>query len=120
MNRCNIIFAFLASLLMQSASAQSKVVDFQLDSLFKPAWKPAGFFNVRDRKITGSHFFLAPAATKPSFVLSPSYYLHTIGWSCRQEIKWEKATALPLRIRLGSQDQADWLDGKRRFVVQHP
>ena len=120
MSRSKIIFVFLASLLIQWATAESKDIDYQLDSLFMPTCKPNGYFNVRDRKIPTSQFFLAQKTISPSFYLSPSHYLNTIGWSCKQELKWEKATSLPLRIRLGSQDQADWLDGKRKFAPQVP
>ncbi len=31
---------------------------------------------------------------------------------CRQEIKWEQALKFPLRFRLGSVDQANWLEQK--------
>lgn len=31
---------------------------------------------------------------------------------CRQERKWELATGLPMKFRLGSWEQAQWLEGK--------
>ncbi len=31
---------------------------------------------------------------------------------CRQEVKWEQTLKFPLRIRLGSVDQANWLEQK--------
>lgn len=51
-------------------------------------------------------------ALKPQF--PSNYYLHNLGWVCVREWEFEKRTAIPLRIRLGSKEQVDWLEGKRR------
>jgi hypothetical protein len=42
-----------------------------------------------------------------------NYYLQNIGLFCKQEWKFEKATKIPLRIRLGSLQQCNWLEGKK-------
>jgi len=44
--------------------------------------------------------------------LSPSYYTQNLGFFCREEWKLEKATKVPLRLRLGSTDYVNWLEKK--------
>jgi hypothetical protein len=56
--------------------------------------------------LMGSGFGVVPA------VLRPDYYNLTIGWVCKQEWKLEKVASLPIRLRLGSVDQTDFLEGK--------
>ncbi|OJW77328.1 MAG: hypothetical protein BGO69_18265 [Bacteroidetes bacterium 46-16] len=45
-------------------------------------------------------------------ILRPDLYTRHLGFFCRQELKMEKQTKLPLRIRLGSMEYCDWLEGK--------
>lgn len=42
----------------------------------------------------------------------PDLATRHLGFFCRQEIKMDKQTAVPLRMRLGSMQQTDWLEGK--------
>jgi len=57
------------------------------------------------------------ASTFPSNPLLKSipenFYLQNIGIICKQEWKFEKTTKIPLRIRVGSLQQCDWLEGKK-------
>ncbi len=46
--------------------------------------------------------------------IRPSFYTEKLAWSCRQEWRLEKATRIPIRLRLGSKEQVDWLEGKGR------
>ena len=39
-----------------------------------------------------------------------------LGFFCRQEIKMDKQTAMPVRFRLGSMQQTDWLEQKPNTV----
>lgn len=48
----------------------------------------------------------------PSMLISPTFYLGNLAFFCRQEIKFEKATKIPLKFRLGSVQQVDYLEGK--------
>ena len=52
---------------------------------------------------------------KPPFPFSfipTGYYLTQLGFFCKQEIKFEKATRIPLKFRLGSVPYCDWMEGK--------
>jgi len=46
------------------------------------------------------------------FNLSPGYYVQCLGYFCKQEIKLEKITSIPLRFRLGGLDYVNWLEQK--------
>ncbi len=46
--------------------------------------------------------------------LAPNYYSTQLGFFCKQEIKFEKISKIPLKFRLGSVDECDRLEGKRR------
>jgi hypothetical protein len=45
-------------------------------------------------------------------VITPNYYTDRLGYFCKQEIKFEKSTRVPLRFRLGSIADCDRLEGK--------
>lgn len=44
--------------------------------------------------------------------ISSNYYTEHLGMMCKEELKLEKAIKFPVRIRLGSKDQVDYLEGK--------
>jgi len=45
-------------------------------------------------------------------VLPNTYYHHYFGFFCKQEWKWEKQTRLPVKLRLGSYQHAQRMEGK--------
>jgi len=45
-------------------------------------------------------------------VITPNYYTDRLGYFCKQEMKFEKNTKVPLRFRLGSVADCDRLEGK--------
>ncbi|MFI5131863.1 MAG: hypothetical protein ACHQFX_17800 [Chitinophagales bacterium] len=45
-------------------------------------------------------------------VLSPSFYSTHLSFFCRKEVQFEKITSVPLRFRLGSVDQVNYLERK--------
>ncbi len=48
----------------------------------------------------------------PSMLVSPTFYANNLAFFCRQELKFEKATKIPFKFRLGSVQQVDYLEGK--------
>ncbi len=55
---------------------------------------------------------------KPLQPVAPSFYINSLSFICRQEWKFQKNTGIPLRIRLGSLEYVDRIEGKRKFIEQ--
>jgi hypothetical protein len=53
-------------------------------------------------------------------VIAPDFYLTQLGFFCKQEIKFEKATKVPFRFRLGTVEGCDRLEGKYRREDPRP
>jgi hypothetical protein len=49
----------------------------------------------------------------PVFRPSPDTYVKNFGIMCRQEWKLEKYLHVPLRVRMGSLEQCNYLEGKK-------
>jgi hypothetical protein len=49
---------------------------------------------------------------KPSVVVRPDFMSAKQGFICRQEWKFEKKTRVPVRVRLGSLDYVNKMEGK--------
>ncbi|MEO6490737.1 MAG: hypothetical protein ABIO04_12410 [Ferruginibacter sp.] len=56
---------------------------------------------------------------KPSSIiqLPANFSCSQLGFFCRTEIKFEKATRIPFKFRLGSVQYNDWLEGKANSGV---
>ena len=69
------------------------------------------------KKPTNNNLFLfskqpvLPGTIQPP--IAPDFYAMHLGFFCKQEIKFEKATKIPFKFRLGSVQQCDWMEGKR-------
>ncbi|MBS1597133.1 MAG: hypothetical protein JST75_02835 [Bacteroidetes bacterium] len=50
--------------------------------------------------------------------IPPDYYVHTLGFFCKREWEFEKKVHVPLRIRLGSLEYCNYLEGKSGSYVQ--
>lgn len=46
--------------------------------------------------------------------ISADYTTNKYGFFCKEELKMEKATKIPLRFRLGSLEQCNYYEGKRQ------
>lgn len=46
-------------------------------------------------------------------VISPKFYVNNLAFFCKQELKFEAATGIPFKFRLGSVQYCDRLEGKR-------
>ncbi len=44
--------------------------------------------------------------------ISPTFYAEHLGMMCKEELRLEKVVKFPIRIRLGSKEQVDYLEGK--------
>ncbi len=54
------------------------------------------------------------------FTLPANFYECHTGFFCKQELSWQKATKIPLKIRLGSVQYTDWMEGKKGAGILKP
>ena len=69
---------------------------------------------IRPNEKTVSAFQMASPLTLAKQIITPNFYTDRLGYFCKQEIKFEKSTKIPLRFRLGSLVDCDRLEGKYR------
>mgnify|MGYP003538959807 FL=1 len=50
-------------------------------------------------------------------VVAPGFYVNNLGFFCKQEIKFQKTTNVPLKFRLGTLQYCDWMEGKRNTGI---
>jgi hypothetical protein len=51
--------------------------------------------------------------TRPLAVIQQNFYTQHFGIMCKKELALEKATKIPFRLRLGSLQHCNYLEGKR-------
>ncbi len=97
-------------LISQSISAQVKAVkDFKSSNLLKI-------------DVLKSRAIINPTSNKASFtkLLPANFYTQNFGFFCKKELAVEKYLKVPLKIRLGSVQQSDFLEGKQTALKPQP
>ena len=69
--------------------------------------------NKRSFLYTGMNFQQQRSAT----VLPANFSCTQLGFFCKKEKKFESATKIPLRFRLGSLQYNDWMEGKKNAGI---
>lgn len=86
------------------------------DSVFlKPLDKTKRFIQVTNTTYSGNLFSMSKDSVVTASVpnrLPLNFYSTHLGAACKMELQLEKQTKLPIRIRLGSKEQVDYLEGK--------
>ncbi len=57
------------------------------------------------------------SSTTPFRLLPEDYYIKNLSFFCKKELQVEKITKIPLRFRLGSMEQVNFLEGKNRHFM---
>src|SRR6476469_9488086 len=105
MENWNKICGFLAIFFLSAffSSAQVSKNMFFLTKI--PVIRDSNFYTIASEPLTPSH---------PLMAISPNYYTQHFGFFCKQELRVEKTLKMPLRFRLGSIEQCNYLEGKMK------
>ena len=126
--RINIILVVLL-MLSTNIFSQQKLFASNSNSIFKLAGKIHPTLNVRSvfYSYDLKNNFLKQQETKLLLItpinlkgisfkppgIDKSFYCDNLAFFCKKEIQIEKITSVPLRVRLGSLDYVNWLEGKK-------
>ncbi len=99
----------------QGCFAQKKSPFYVQSAVLKfPATGFTPYSFVSDLHIPNRIFSRVQGITYP---LPASYYARTLGYFCKQELRLEKLTSVPLRFRLGSLEYTDRMERKANTTV---
>jgi hypothetical protein len=62
-----------------------------------------------------SMFKFSPRLSPPVSSIAKDHYVTNLGFICKKELQLEKITKIPLRIRVGSLDYTNYMEGKQRL-----
>jgi hypothetical protein len=54
----------------------------------------------------------------PYSIISSNFYTQGLGFFCKKELQIEKVIKFPLKFRLGSVQQCDWMEGKQNTGIR--
>jgi hypothetical protein len=105
---------------------QASPSGFPIGDIHIPAWNALPFRNNglylypanvpadQAALFAGNRMPFPDQAGRPSLrTLENDYYTHHFGFFCKEELEFEKKTRVPLRFRLGSLEQCNYLEGKK-------
>lgn len=97
------VFILICCCGLQSSAQYTEVNKLKKDSIFIPV-------SINTNAIIPNKLEIIPR----------NYYTSKFGFFCQQELKFEKATALPFKLRLGSIAEVDRMEGKpnTKFIGQ--
>lgn len=112
----HIILLSLALLLLKIATSQTIVSPFLAASAGKKVATTTANYKVVPGFLIqySENQNNLPFTRSPFIGVRPNTYATSMAWTCRQELQLEKLLTVPLKISLGSREQVDWLEGKRR------
>ncbi len=94
------IFFFFCMIFVAKVGFSKNLCYYQDSTLRKTAAKQQQFITEVER-------------IQKSGIISPNLYYQHLGWMCKQEIRLEKNTGIPIKLRLGSYNYCNWLEGKK-------
>lgn len=100
-----LLFSCLFSNAQKTISLKLDYNNFPLENKLKPSGTTMHF------TAPGSSFTNIENLRPP---VSANFSICTYGFFCREELKIEKATKMPIRFRLGSLEQCNYYEGKRQ------
>lgn len=108
--RCWIICFFSNLIVCLSVRGQQTLPAGNPLRLTSPSQTSQNLFSAADSLRIKTSF--RPSFSMPVKTIPASYYKNSIGFFCKRELEFEKATKVPLKIRLGSVAYTDKMEGK--------